>query len=117
MCHRGSGGGGARAVPWLCNSTISLSRLAIVAPTVPHKPKHPAMPTKPIRIFVTSDIEVSQVWLMFCQQTAIDVAEVWQGKSFLFLMIRHDKGLPSRTRVPRGAFQGDATPQPDPAAP
>ena len=75
------------------------------------------MPTTPIRIFVTSDIEVRQVWLMFCQQTAIDVAEVWQGKSFLFLMIRHDKGLPSRTRVPRGAFQDDATPQPDPAAP
>jgi hypothetical protein len=75
------------------------------------------MPTTPIRIFVTSEIEVSQVWLMFCQQTAIDVAEVWQGKSFLFLMIRHDKGLPSRTRLPRGVFQGDATPQPDPAAP
>ena len=98
------------AVPWLCNSTISLSRLAIVAPTVPHKLKHPAMPTQPIRIFVTSDAEVSQVWLMFCQQTAIDVAEVWQGKNFLFLMIRHDKGPPWRTRVPRGAFQGDATP-------
>ena len=74
------------------------------------------MPTTPIRIFVTSDIEVSQVWLMFNQQTAIDVPEVWQGKSFLFLMIRHDKGLPSRTRVPRRDFQGDATPQPGPAA-
>ena len=75
------------------------------------------MTTTPLRIFVTSDIEVNQVWLMFNQQTAIDVAEVWQGGSFLFLMIRHDKGLPSRTRVPREAFQGDATPQPDPAAP
>jgi hypothetical protein len=58
----------------------------------------------PIRIFVASQEEVNQVWLMFCQQTAIDAAEVWQGGSFLFLMIRHDKGLPSRTRPnPEGA--------------
>jgi hypothetical protein len=70
----------------------------------------------PIRIFVTSQEEVRQVWLMFCQQTAIDVAEVWQDGSFLFLMIRHDKGLPSRTRVPRGCFQGSAEPEPGPAA-
>jgi len=77
----------------------------------------PTIPTPtPIRIFVTSQEEVRQVWLMFCQQTAIDAAEVWQAGSFLFLMIGHDKGLPSRTRVPRECFQGDAASEPGPAA-
>ena len=71
------------------------------------------MPTQPIRIFVTSQEEVDQVWLMFCQQTAVNRAEVWRDGIFLFLMVRHGDG-PSR--VPRGAFQGDGAHQPDPAA-
>ena len=102
------------AVPWLCNSTISLSRLAIVAPTAPHKPKHPAMPTTPIRIFVTSQEEVDQVWLMFCQQTAVNRAEVWRDGIFLFLLVRHGEGP---QRVGSGSFQASTTLQPDPASP
>jgi hypothetical protein len=68
----------------------------------------------PIRIFVTSQEEVNQVWLMFCQQTAINAAEVWRDGSFLFLMVRHGDGP---TWVPRGAFEGAAAPGADPAAP
>ena len=72
------------------------------------------MPTMPIRIFVTSQEQVDQVWLMFRQQTAIDRAEVWRDGAFLFLMVRYGEGP---TRVPREAFHGDAAPQPGPAAP
>ncbi len=74
----------------------------------------PTMQTTFIRIFVTSQEQVDQVWLMFCQQTAIDKAEVWRDGSFQFLMVRYGEGP---TRVPRGAFQGAAAPGADPAAP
>jgi len=72
------------------------------------------MPTQPIRIFVTSQEEVDQVWLMFCQQTAVNRAEVRRDGIFLFLLVRHGKGP---RRVEGGSLQASATPQPDSATP
>ena len=72
------------------------------------------MPTTPIRIFVTSQEEVDQVWLMFCQQTAVNRAEVWRDGIFLFLLVRHGEGP---QRVGSGSFQASTTLQPDPASP
>jgi hypothetical protein len=72
------------------------------------------MQTTSIRIFVTSQEQVDQVWLMFRQQTAIDRAEVWRDGSFQFLMVRHGEGP---TRVPHGAVQCAIAPEAGSAAP